>query len=124
MSTVLSFSATDLDESDLRRLTLRLCNELNEAGVDATPHTQPAAIGDKSGDLPVWGQIVITALGTGGFAVALVNVLKSYIERKPSLQFELQKKNRDKLTIRAEHLRGDDITRLTQMIKEAIEGKE
>jgi len=54
----------------------------------------------------------------------LVNVLKSYIERKPSLQFELQKKDGDKLTIKAEDLRGDDMTRLTQVIKVAVEGKE
>lgn len=124
MSAILSLSATDLDKDDLQELTRRLRNELNEAGGDATLHTQPAAVGDKSDLVPVWGQIAITALGDGGFAVALVNVLKSYIERKPSLQFEMQKKDGDNLTIRTERLRGDDMTMLTQMNKEAIGGKE
>jgi len=124
MSAILSLSATDLDEDDLQNLTHRLCRDLrDEVGINAGLATQPAAIGHK-GDLSVLGQIVLSGLGAGGFAVALVNVLKSYIERKPSLQFELQKKDGDKLTIKAEDLRGDDMTKLTQVIKEAIEGKE
>jgi len=124
MSAILSLSATDLDEDDLQNLTHGLCRDLrDEVGINAHLVTQPAAIGHK-GDLSVLGQIVLSGLGAGGFAVALVNVLKSYIERKPSLQFELQKKDGDKLTIKAEDLRGDDMTRLTQVIKEAVEGKE
>jgi hypothetical protein len=124
MSAILSLSATDLDEDDLQNLTHRLCRDLrDEVGINVHLVTQPAAIGHK-GDLSALGQIVLSGLGAGGFAVALVNVLKSYIERKPSLQFELQKKDGDKLTIRAEDLRGDDMTRLTQVIKEAVEGKE
>ncbi len=108
----------------MQNLTYGLCRDLrDEVGINAHLVTQPAAIGHK-GDLSALGQIVLSGLGAGGFAVALVNVLKSYIERKPSLQFELQKKDGDKLTIRAEDLRGDDITRLTQVIKEAVEGKE
>jgi hypothetical protein len=124
MSAILSLSATDLDEDDLQNLTHGLCRDLrDEAGINAHLVTQPAAIGHK-GDLSVLGQIVLSGIGAGGFAVALVNVLKSYIERKPSLQFELQKKDGDKLTIKAEDLRGDDMTKLTQMIKDAVEGKE
>src|SRR5262245_58771882 len=91
MSVILSLSATDLDEDDLQNLTHGLCRDLrDEVGINAHLVTQPAAIGHK-GDLSTLGQIVLSGLGTGGFAVALVNVLKSYIERKPSLQFELQK---------------------------------
>jgi len=124
MSAILSLSATDLDEDDLQNLTHSLCRDLrDEVGINAHLATQPAAIGHK-GDLSVLGQIAISAFGAGGFAVALVNVLKSYIERKPSLQFELQKNGGDKLTIKAEDLRGDDMARLTQVIKEAVEGKE
>jgi hypothetical protein len=124
MSAILSLSAADLDEDDLQNLTHGLCRDLrDEVGINAHLATQPAAIGHK-GDLSVLGQIVLSGIGAGGFAVALVNVLKSYIERKPSLQFELQKKDGDKLTIKAEDLRGDDMTRLTQVIKEAIEEKE
>jgi hypothetical protein len=108
----------------LQNLTNSLCRDLrDEVGIDAHLATQPAAIGHK-GDLSALRQIVLSGLGAGGFVVALVDVLKSYIERKPSLQFELQKKDVDKLTIKAEDLRGDDMTRLTQAIKEAVEGKE
>lgn len=123
MSAILSLLATDPDEDAMQNLTHRLCRDLrDEVGVNAHLATQPASIDHKC-DLPELGQILIAALGAGGFAVAPVNVLKSYSERKPFLQFGLQKKDGDKLTINAEDLRGDDMTRLTRVIKEAVEGK-
>jgi len=49
-------------------------------------------------------------------------VLKAYVQRKPSLQFEFQKKGGDKLKIKADDLRADDMTKLVQTIKKAVEG--
>ncbi len=121
MPVTLSLSAADLDNDDLQDLTRSLCRDLtDESGVKAELATQQAEPGAK-GDLPVYGQIIIAAISGGGFAVALVNVLKVYIQRKPSLQFELQKKNGDKVKIKGDDLRGNDMNDLTQAIKKAIE---
>jgi len=49
-------------------------------------------------------------------------VLKAYVQRKPSLQFEFQNKGGDKLKINADDLRADDMTKLVQTIKKAVEG--
>jgi len=121
MPITLSLSAADLDDDDLQDLTGRLCHDLSdEAGVTATLDTQPSQPGVK-GDLPVYGQIIIAAISGGGFAVALVNVLKAYVQRKQSLQFELQRENGDKVKIKADDLRGGEMSDLTQVIKKAIE---
>ncbi|MCI0339346.1 MAG: hypothetical protein L0226_17370 [Acidobacteria bacterium] len=124
MPITLSLSATDLDNDDLQNLTRNLCRYLtDETGVAATLDTRPSESGAK-GDLPVYGQIIIAAISGGGFAVALVNVLKAYVQRKPSLQFELTKKNGDKIKIKGDDLRADDMNDLTQAIKKAIEEME
>ena len=122
MAITLSLSAADLDNDDLQDITRRLRRDLiDEAGVTATLATTPAEPGSK-GDAAVYGQIIIAAVSGGGFVVALVNVLKAYVQRKPSLQFELRKKNGDKITIKADDLRASDMNHLTQAIKNAVEG--
>ena len=124
MPITISLSAPDLNDDDLQNLTRQLCRDLNdEVGVTAAPGTQPAQPGAK-GDLPVYGQIIIAAISSGGFVVALVNVLKAYVQRKPSLQFELQKKNGDKVKIKGDDLRAGDMNDLTKAIKKAIEDLE
>ncbi|HKV38019.1 MAG TPA: hypothetical protein VJX67_02310 [Blastocatellia bacterium] len=120
MSITLQLGAADLDADDLHDLTRQLCRDLiDEAGVKARLAEGENKPGLK-GDLPVWGQIVISALGAGGFAVALVNVLKVYVQRKPSLQFELRKKNGDSIKIKADDLRPADNSSLIQVISEAM----
>lgn len=122
MPITLSLSSVDLDDENLQELTRQLCRDLSdEAGVAASPATESTEAGVK-GDFEIIGQILIKAVGAGGAIAALVGVLKAYVQRKPSLQFEFQRKGGDKLKIRADDLRADDMTKLVQTIKKAIEG--
>ena len=122
MAITLSLSAADLDNDDLQDLTRRLCRDLiDEAGVTATLATRTAEPGAK-GDLAVLAQIIIAAVSAGGFASVLVNVLKAYVQRKPSLRFELLNAKGDKVTIIGDDLRASDMNHLTQAIKNALEG--
>jgi len=122
MPITLSLSSVDLDEEDLQELTRQLCRDLtDEAGIAAAPATEPSEAGAK-GDFELIGQILIKAVGAGGAIAALVGVLKAYVQRKPSLQFEFQMKGGEKLKIRADDLRADDMTKLVQTIKKAVEG--
>jgi hypothetical protein len=122
MPITLSLSSVDLDDEDLQELTRQLCRDLgDEAGIAASPTMESAEVGAK-GDFEIIGQILIKAVGAGGAIAALVGVLKAYVQRKPSLQFEFQKKGGEKLKIRADDLRADDMTRLVQTIKKAVEG--
>jgi len=122
MSILLSISATDLDDESLHELTRRLCQDLrDEASVEASFAEQPAGSGTK-GDLVTIGQIVIAAVGAGGPIVALVNVLRAYAQRKPSLRFEFQSRDGDKVKITADDLRGDDMEKLLEAINPMIKG--
>ena len=122
MPITLSLSSVDLDEEDMQELTRQLCRDLeDEAGIAAALGTEPSEAGAK-GDFEIIGQILIKALGAGGAIATLVGVLKAYVQRKPSLQFEFQKKGGEKLKIKADDLRADDMTKLVQTIKKAVEG--
>ena len=122
MPITLLLSSVDLDEEDMQELTRQLCRDLtDEAGIAAALGAEPSEAGAK-GDFELIGQILIKALGAGGAIAALVGVLKAYVQRKPSLQFEFQMKGGDKLKIKADDLRADDMTKLVQTIKKAVEG--
>ena len=124
MPITLSLASVDLDDEALQDLSRQLCRDLgDEAGLAASPATEPAEAGAK-GEIEIIGQILIKAVGAGGAIVALVGVLKAYVQRKPSLQFEIQKKGGDKLKIKADDLRGDDMTKIVQAIEKAVEGME
>ncbi len=117
----MSISAPDLDDESLQELTRRLCLDLHdEAGIESSLAERSAGPGTR-GDIEIIGQVLIKAVGASGAIVALVNVLKVYVQRKPSLQFEFQTKGGDKVKIKADDLRGDDMTKLVQTIKEAFE---
>jgi membrane-associated two-gene conflict system component 1 (EACC1) len=122
MPITISISSVDLDDEALQELTRQLCRDLtDEAGITASPATESSEAGAK-GDFEIIGQILIKAVGAGGAVAALVGVLKAYVQRKPSLQFEFQMKGGDKLKIKADDLRADDMTKLVQTIKKAVEG--
>jgi hypothetical protein len=50
--------------------------------------------------------------------VALLQVLKSYVERKPMLRIELETSDGNKVKIEAEHLRPGQIEQTTQAVKQ------
>src|SRR5262245_65677736 len=95
MPILLSVSATDLDEESIQELTRQLCQDLRyEAGIESSLAKESAGSGTK-GELEMLGQVLIAAVGAGGSIVALVNVLKTYVERKRSLQIKVQNKRGD-----------------------------
>lgn len=121
MPILLSVSATDLDEESIQELTRQLCQDLRyEAGIESSLAKESAGSGTK-GELEMLGQVLIAAVGAGGSIVALVNVLKAYVERKPSLQIKVQKKSGDAVEIIANDLRGHDLTKLVRTIEKAVE---
>lgn len=122
MDITLSLSSDDLSGEDLQQLTRQMCGDLrDEAGIDASLATKEAGAGTKSGEMELIGKILFAVVGAGGPLVALISVLKIYVQRKPSLQFEIQKKGGDKVKIKADDLKDNDMTRLVQTIKKAVE---
>jgi hypothetical protein len=126
MAITLSISAADLENDQLQELTRQLCRDLsNEDAITAELATQPTesdSKGDRSRspELVILGKILVSVFGGGGFAVALANVLKSYSQRKASLQFELQKKNGEKMIFKADNLQSRDMTELVAAINRLV----
>ena len=117
MDSTLQLTAGDLSDEDLQVLTRELSKTLNdETEVKATLPTGTGESGTK-GDAITLGAIILTALSSGT-VVALFNVLKSYIERKPSLELEFKREDGQQLKIKAEQLNKDQIDQTLQIANE------
>ncbi|MGX9727430.1 MAG: effector-associated constant component EACC1 [Candidatus Electronema sp. VV] len=109
---------------DLQSLTARLLRSINqETDLTATLPEERGGAGAK-GDAVTIGQIILTALGSGGAVAALLTVLKSYVERKPTLRFEVKTADGRELKIEAEHLSPEQIAQTMQAVKQLCEGKQ
>ena len=114
MNSTLQLTASDLSDEDLQKLTLELSKTLNdETEAKATIPEKPGGPGSK-GDPITLGTIILAALSSGT-VVALFNVIKSYIERKPSLELEFKLKDGQQLKIKAEQLNKDQIDQTIHM---------
>jgi hypothetical protein len=121
MPVTFSLSASDLDDEALQKLTRQLSRDLrDEAGIESILAKQPAPPGAK-GELEIIGQILVAAVGAGGAIVGLVNVLKAYVQRKPSLQIEMQDEAGRKLIVKADDLRAYDLSKLVQSTQKFFE---
>ena len=119
MDSTLQLAASDLSDEDLQKLTLELSKTLNdETEAKATFPENSGEPGSK-GDPITLGTIILTAFSSGT-VVALFNVIKSYIERKPSLELEFKRENGQQLKIKAEQLSKDQIDHTIQMANDFI----
>jgi hypothetical protein len=119
MDSTLQLTASDLSDEDLQKLTLELSKTLNdETEAKANIPEKPGGAGSK-GDPIALGTIILTALSSGT-VVALFNVIKSYIERKPSLELEFKREDGQQLKIKAEQLSKDQIDYTIQMANDFI----
>ena len=119
MDSTLQLTASDLSDEDLQKLTLELSKTLNdETEAKATMPEKPGGPGSK-GDPITLGTIILTALSSGT-VVALFNVTKSYIERKPSLEIELKREDGQQLNIKAEQLHNNQIDHTIKLAKDFI----
>ena len=115
MDSTIQLTASDLSDEDLQKLTLELSKTLNdETEAKATIPEKPSEAGSKSDVVITLGTIILTALSSGT-VVALFNVIKSYVERKPSLELEFKREDGQQLKIKAEQLHKDQIDHTIQL---------
>jgi len=101
MNLTLSLSSSQLDDDDLQALTRQLCNEINrETDINADLVAQDSE--NSKGKLLELGTIALSfALDSGKVAAAatgymaatvvLIELIRMYLDREPSLQFEVQR---------------------------------
>lgn len=113
MNATLSIRSTDLSDEDLQRTLRDLCRDINhDTEIRAEVPTQQGESGAK-GQLDL-AQLTLTFISGGG-VVALINVLKSYLERGTRLEMKLEKDGRV-FAIKAENVSQHQ---MSQTIKEA-----
>ena len=123
MEISLSVSSNELDQDELQQATRNLCQSLrDEAGVDAALATTEVA-GTK-GDIPLWGQIVMTLIGSGGVAVTAIKVLGDYVKKNHKIKVKFKTPNGE-LTIETENADSAKLIELLQpLLTSAAEAKQ
>jgi hypothetical protein len=111
-----------LSEEDLQELTFELTRTLNrETDLVASLPDEKVGSGGTKGDAIALGQIILTALSSGTM-VALFGVIRSYFERRSSLEVACERKDGEKFMIRVENLKPDRIDQTMKMAKEFFGG--
>jgi len=117
MNAKLSLHDSSLSQEDITELTRRLQQDINqETDLTAAVPETPGGLGAK-GDVSIIGQILLAALSSGT-VVALFQVLKSYVERKPTLRLELKTPDGRELMLAAEHFSAGQIEQTIQAAKQ------
>lgn len=120
MDASLLISCKDLSDEDLQLLTGDLTNTLNrETELTGTLAEQTKKKGAKGEPITI-GMIILTALSSGT-VVALFNVLKSYFERRSSLEMVIKRADGEEFTIRAENLSSEQVDETIKMANEFLE---
>ena len=120
MDAKLTLHHDEMSEEDIQELVFSLTRSLNqETDVTASLPEQAGGIGTR-GDLGVVGQIILAALSSGT-VVALLQVLKSYVERKPTQRIEIERPDGNKVTIAAEYLSPGQIEQTSQAVRQLCE---
>ena len=120
MDAQLTLHHDEMPEEDIQELVFSLTRTLNqETDLTARLPDEAAGLGSR-GDAVTVGEIFIAALSSGT-VVALLQVLKSYVERKPTLRIEIERPDGNKVTIAAEYLSPGQIEQTTRSVQQLCE---
>lgn len=113
----LVLSDPGFDGSRLQRVTRELTTALDrQESLQARMPEGESRPGAK-GDPVTLGAIVLTLIGSGGVVTALINVLKAYIDRHPSLKIEIKRPDGGTTTVSAENLSPTQLQSLHDFFK-------
>ncbi len=120
---ILSLHNSEMSDEGIQELTVALRQSLQqETDLSARLPEETGGSGSK-GDAVTIGLILLTALNSRT-VVALLQVLKSYVERKPTLRMTIEKVDGSKIEIEAEHLSAAQIEQTTQAVKQLCGDRE
>ena len=121
MSIQLILTNDDLNEDSLQLLTQDLMQTLGSETDIQAEIVQGEAVQGSKGDPVTLGVLALSFI-TSGAAVALIEVLKSYVTRSSSIQFEV--KVGDKVVkFNAKNIKADQIEQVISSVKQLIDSK-
>jgi hypothetical protein len=113
----------ETDAHQLLTITRELASTLDrQSGITASlaeGNPQPG----KKGDPQAIGAVLLQLASSGGVIVSLIGALKTWFERKPTLDVELQRADGARLKLRAENLKSDEFERLRKQLDSFIGGE-
>ena len=114
----LQLTCAEVSESSLQAITREVAKSLRNQNVGKTTLSEIPSHSGAKGDPITVGSIVLALVGSGGVAVSLIQVLKVYVERKRTLQFELVRPDGKKLSFTAENLADKDLMQNASKVME------
>ena len=119
MAIILSVSSPELSDERVQALTGDLCRTITkETDVEAKLAEGVDQKGAKGEPISL-GLIVLTIL-SGGSAVGLLDVIKSYLARDSTLELTLERNDGAKLIINAKNMRKEQIYEAFNTFKEFL----
>jgi hypothetical protein len=116
MSIALSISSTELSDDRIQDLTLDLCGTLNrETDIEAELPKSTAKKGSR-GEPITLGLILLTIIKSGS-VVAFLSVLRSYLDREPSIKMSIKQEDGTEITIDAKNMNLDQIRELKEIME-------
>ena len=101
------------------RLTRELQRDLRrQSALRVRPVTRPARSGERAVGVELIGQLAVAFLGGGGAGVALINCLKTYLERDRSLRFKLTRPDGQVIELEGSDLSPDLVQRVIRNLEE------
>jgi hypothetical protein len=113
-------ATADARASRLQELTRDMADAFRQQNVGCVTLPEQVPQTGSKGDPVAIGQIILTLIGAGGVAVSLVNVLRSYVERKPTLKIEMSRSDGKKLSLQAENLSTHQLAETTKAVQEFL----
>ena len=117
----LNIQDSTANPSQLLTVTRELAATLGRQREITAQLPEGAAEPGQKGDLQAIGTILLQLAGGGGVIVSLISVLKTYFERKPTLEMELQRPDGSKLKIHAESLGSTAMNQFQDQFVEKIQ---
>jgi|SRR5580765_279043 len=115
----LHLSATDLDDEGIQYLTHEFAQSLQtETGISVVLPTLPEAKGFKGDPITV-GNMLVTLIGTQG-VLAFINVIRTYFERKSSIQIEVTDATGKRVVLGAQNLTPSQVQDTKRLLEDMI----
>ncbi|CAK8723426.1 hypothetical protein GMJAKD_12750 [Candidatus Electrothrix aarhusensis] len=120
MNAKLSLHHNGMSDEDIQELTIDLKNSVNQETELIARLPEEAGGPGTKGDAVTLGQMFLAALSSGT-VVALLQLLKAYIERTPKITITIEHPDGRKISIEGEDLKAGQLEQTTEAMKQLCE---
>lgn len=125
MNLTLTLSQPNADDDDLAVLTRQMIRDFQQdTDIQAEALTGERLPGSRSIDPEIIGKIMLTLVSSGGIVAMLIEVLKSYLSRDASLEFELKKADGASVKINATNMKPSQMEQTLKQLQNFLDTDE